>query len=759
MSEPTNPNPEKNSPVLKRRTLITGASGATNSGPKLVSEAELVESAPRARFLTPMMQKQLEEEQAQQAQQAELDAVRIAAEQEAARVAAEQEAARLAIEQEKEAARIAAEQEAARVAAEEEAARIAAEQEAARLAAEQEAARLAAEKESARLAAEQAQPQTTTTNTELNDSIDPKIQAALDQIKLAQEALAAAQEQAMAMATLSSSLPTGTSSSPATEANKGSEQQATSVFNVGANTSLQTTSPQPSEPPKKTLFKVGGVATGREDKPKTADSLKGKIAASLNQATSGNTAVDEPSPILSPDQTAPVAQKAPIVIDLPSPAQVMPEAIWKKKSFKIGAIIGACVLILSAILIVMAFNSRAEQKRQNEHLTKLCEIGSQLGRKAAELGGTTGSDLKYDRAKYKIDINPNEKDAKILLDRVGSKEQQGGWESAAHYLGVMGQVDPKIAKMTIDSLAKNPKLYMDNQYMMLVSILACDKDPNIQKLLLPLMTKLEAAKQYRKAGIVLKQMRYGMTPNDVSSIMKYLTDEKANGELASAARECLKSITYKADAAGKSVVSKNLITELRKDIPVAQRAGLFGALALTGTPEAQAYFQEYIKDKQPTQIRIALRSLGEWGNDNIIPFLMELRKDPVLTADKTVKNDLDRILLQRLSKDGERTEEQGTALFKPLIDEAEELTKNAKTPQDTEAAQTLKMLIVSAAGQLKERPYVTQIMELYKKDSDEKVSSTAKKVEARMKEMEQRRNAPKVSTEDKAKAWEKRFAQ
>lgn len=743
MSDSSDSNSGQTPPVLKKRTLITAAPSSGNAGPKLVSEAEQATAMPRARFLTPAMKQQIEAEQAQQAEQAEQEAARIAAEQEAARIAAEQEAARIAAEQE--AARIAEEQEAARIAAEEEAARIAAEQEAARIAEEQkaqeiqEAARIASEQKAARIAAEQAaNQQPETSNTSQQDALDPKIQNALDQIRLAQEALAAAQKQALEMASLASAGATTTSSSPTPE-------------------------PPAPEPEKKTLFKVGGLAAPKNDAPQTADSLKEKIAASLNKATSGNTSSLEPSPILHPSATTPVAQQEQPVALQPVP-EVMPEAIWKKKSFKIGMIIAGCVVILSGVLITMALNARAEQRRQNQYLTELCKVGSELGKKAAEIGGTTGSDLKYDEARYKIKVTPNEKDAKLLLNRIGSKEQQGGWEAAAHLLGVMGQLDPKIAKMIVDELGNNPKLYTDAHYMMLISVLACDKDEKIQKLFPPLLKKLELARQDKKQSIVLKQMRYGMTPADIPSFIKYLTDPKANGEMANAARECLRSITFNSDALGKAVVSNNLIAELRKapgdnDLPVAQRAGLLNALALSGTQEAQAYFQEYLKDKNPSQIRIALRSLGEWGNDNIVPYLMELRKDPVMTADKTIKNDLNRILLQRLSKDGERTEEQGTALFKPLIDEAEELTKNTQDPEAVENAQMLKMLIVSATGQLKERPYVTNIINLYKNDPDEKVSSTAKKVEQRMKQQEQKSREKKTSAADKAKEWEKRFAQ
>ena len=738
MSDSLDPHSENTPPVLKKRTLLTGISASSNAGPKLVSEAEQAEALPRARFLTPAMKKQVEEEQALQAQQ---DLVRIAAEQEAARIAAEQETARLAAEQET--ARIVAEQEAARLAVEQETARIAAEQEAARIAAEKETARIAAEQEAARIAAEQASTQqTTTTNTTAQDSLDPKIQTALDQIRIAQEALAAAQKQALEMAAFASFAPTQTSSSP----------------------SPVPAEPTPSyEPEKKTLFKVGGVALQKEATPKTADSLKEKIAASLNKATSGNTSASTPSSILPPSKTAPVAQHAPAVSVQPLP-RVMPEAIWKKKSFKIGMIIAGCVAIISVVLIVMALNAREAQRKQNEYITNLCQIGSELGKKAAEIGGTTGSDLKYDASKYNIKVTPNEKDAKLLLARIGSKEQHGGWESAAHLLGVMGQLDPNIAKMIVDSLGNNPKLYTDAHYMMLISILSCDKDEKIQKLFPALLAKLEAAKQPRKQGVVLKQMRYGMTPNDIPLIMKYLTNPKASGEMASAAKECLRSITFNTDTTGKANVSQQIISELRKssndnDLPPAQRIGLLNALALSGTLEAQAYFKEYIKDKQGAQLRPVLRSLGEWGNDNIIPFLMELRETPSLVADKSIKGDLDRILLQRLSKDGERTEEQGAALFKPLMDEAEELTKNAKEPEAVQEAQMLKMLIVAATGQLKPRPYVTSILDTYKKDPDEKVSMSATRIDTQMKNKEERLKSPKKSTADKAKEWEQRFNQ
>ncbi|MEG2810153.1 MAG: hypothetical protein RR889_05835, partial [Akkermansia sp.] len=235
MSDQPNPTP----PVLKKRTLLTTSPAKLNTH-QLVSEATQAETMPKARFLTPALRAKLEQEQAEQAQQEQINAQRLAEEQELARIAQEQEAIRLAEEQkqarilaEQEAIRLAQEQEQARIIAEKEAAKIAQEQELARIAAEQEQARIAKEQEEASIATQaQKESEATSSSSSSSDSqeLDQKVIQALAQIKEAQEALRSAQQQALSMVG-NMPPPSGVQSTPPPSA-EAESSQPTSKFKI-----------------------------------------------------------------------------------------------------------------------------------------------------------------------------------------------------------------------------------------------------------------------------------------------------------------------------------------------------------------------------------------------------------------------------------------------------------------------------------------------------------------------------------------------
>ncbi|MEG2969861.1 MAG: hypothetical protein RR808_00105 [Akkermansia sp.] len=788
MSDQPNPTP----PVLKKRTLLTTSPAKLNTH-QLVSEATQAETMPKARFLTPALRAKLEQEQAEQAQQEQINAQRLAEEQELARIAQEQEAIRLAEEQkqarilaEQEAIRLAQEQEQARIIAEKEAAKIAQEQEQeqelARIAAEQEQTRIAKEQEEEARIATQAQKESEATSSSSSSSdsqkLDQKVIQALAQIKEAQEALRSAQQQALSMvgnmpppsgvqstpppsAEAESSQPTTKFKIPTGGINPGSKKEGTThassqkgknsqaikltapTFKKTRDNGLSTTTPAPTlSAPKLT---ASSLSTG------TSEISNAPEVASESTPPSAIDATDTP-------QTAPT----PTGVQEP---QVIPPSLWQKKSFKIYASVAVAVALLSGIIIYVKISDAAKLKKENIYYTELCKTGSDLGQKSAALGETKGGDiLKYDATSFGIPIKPSMKDAKFILKKIENKKTQAGWEAATHLLCVMGQLDPAIADLIITDMGKNPKLFSDSQYTMMVSILSSDKDAQIQKQLARLVDKLGNDKMSGKQSIVLKYMRYGMEPKDVPDLLKYLADPEAKSELSVAAKASLRSITYNADKDGKNQIATNIIEELKKapnsdDLPVPQRAALFNALALAGTENALNYFKELIKNSKQDLIRLAVRSMGEWNNDLAIPYILSLKNDPVLTSDKVIKDELIKTHLRMASQDtNNRTDDQGREIFAPLIEEAQSLTDKAGTDEKAiNEAKKKKILIISACTNLPIKPYVTEIFNKYKADPDAKVAESAKQLEIKMKNREERLKTPKKSTADKAAEWSKRF--
>ncbi|MEG1258144.1 MAG: hypothetical protein RSD12_03830 [Akkermansia sp.] len=770
MSDQPNPTP----PVLKKRTLLTTSPAKLNTH-QLVSEATQAETMPKARFLTPALRAKLEQEQAEQAQQEQINAQRLAEEQELARIAQEQEAIRLAEEQkqarilaEQEAIRLAQEQEQARIIAEKEAAKIAQEQELARIAAEQEQARIAKEQEEARIATQaQKESEATSSSSSSSDSqeLDQKVIQALAQIKEAQEALRSAQQQALSMVG-NMPPPSGVQSTPPPSA-EAESSQPTSKFKiptVGINPgSKKEGTAQKGKNSQAIKLTAPTLKKTRDNRLSTTTPAPTLSAPKLT-ASSLSTGASEISgaPKVASESTPPSAIDA---TDTPQEPQVIPPSLWQKKSFKIYASVAVAVALLSGIIIYVKVSDAAKLKKENIYYTELCKTGSDLGQKSAALGETKGGDiLKYDATSFGIPIKPSMKDAKFILKKIENKKTQAGWEAATHLLCVMGQLDPAIADLIITDMGEKPKLFSDSQYTMMVSILSSDKDDQIQKQLARLVDKLGNDKMSGKQSIVLKYMRYGMEPKDVPDLLKYLADPEAKSELSVAAKASLRSITYNADKDGKNQIATNIIEELKKapnsdDLPVPQRAALFNALALAGTENALNYFKELIKNSKQDLIRLAVRSMGEWNNDLAIPYILSLKNDPVLTSDKVIKDELIKTHLRMASQDtNNRTDDQGREIFAPLIEEAQSLTDKAGTDEKAiNEAKKKKILIISACTNLPIKPYVTEIFNKYKADPDEKVAESAKQIEIKMKNREERLKTPKKSTADKAAEWSKRF--
>ncbi len=717
------------------RLLVTGA--PATSRVKFNSPAESGVEVAKPRFLTPELKAKLEQEQAeaaaQAAAQAEQDriaaeaAARLAAEQEAARMAAEQEAARMAAE---EAARLAAEQEAARIAAEQEAARIAAE-EAARLAAEQEAARIAAEQEAARVAAEEA-------------AANARLQAALAQVAAAQKALEEAQGAAHHAAPVPAPAPTpvpapAPAAAPSpfakpnpfkTAATVTPASGAVSAAGIAATKPATTSAGAPKLKPA--VFATPGAPVKAAAPSPFATAAPAQAAAPSPFATAAPAQAAAPSPFAAaaPVQAAaeqPAAEPELIggcyfdpatgtYIDAETGAYVSEEEVQQRaqeealrlqeaearaalaaaKAAKSKALLRGIIYAVSAlaVLVIALFAANVAGESQQEkdraeiaHLTDLLKLGSQLGFKNV-----------YDQKQLKrsgISVSPNQADAELLLANViGEKGNRDNWQSAAHLVCIMGQMDDSIGEMAVKHMKDHvAEGYSEEKYTRMVTLLAGSDNNKMKERLKELykFTSTNKSKKVQKMSAkVLTEMRRSMTRIDAVEMLKLIAGDGVEPSLSNSAFKVMYELMSKAsDSERKDMVGK--LMRYQKEAP--NSTYMYRLLSMTGDPGVLEQLMGTVKSDKSRALAV-VNAMAEWPTDDAVPHLMTVWKDE--SMDERVRQAAHDSVLRVLADDRPRDDEATLKLFEPLVEDA-------KTPER-------RRFLVSALKKLTNRPYVLKLL-------------------------------------------------
>ncbi|WPX39873.1 hypothetical protein QET93_010020 [Akkermansia sp. N21116] len=722
------PDSQPNPPLLKKRTLITGvpAGGQSEVRPKLFSPATAAQAASQGKLLTPGGQAQITEEQALLAE----EQLRLQQEELARQAAEQAERERLDAEQAAQ-KRLEAEQIAAAQAEEE---RLEIERAAAERTAYEQAIRDEQEKLAAAQTAEEAQPPYYQGEAPQAEELDAKVKHALEQLKAAQEALIAAQATATSLSPSVSAAP-----APAPESSPGTAPR----LKLATPASLVSAAPSPS--PAITPKPVA-----------TSSPLPGTPAS---PSLSGGSIPPTAGIPQSPDASSSAPQ---------------PESIMSKKPIKFG-IIAVCIAAIGCGAAYYYVSGRDEAIRKaNARYTELQKIGVELGKESSSLGADKGGDiLKYDAATFKTKVTPNAKDADFLLDHIRGTKDPTGAKAAIHLLSVMGQLDPKIALKTITDITNNPKKYTKTQISMFTSILASSKNPKVLQHLWLLQRKLAAANQKELEATVLREMRLGLDPNSITPLLKLLfnPDTKVtDSHIVDALATAIPSMADKADDAGKSLIAEEIVKAANsapKDTEAKRLNIAYQALALTGKPMAISFFRDTVKNSPLINKITAIRAMKSCVSDDAIPLLREFMtwKDPDLERESTVReirNSISSVLGNRL---GQRSNEEGKALFQPEIDRINDLSAQAAAAPDdkklAQAAQDAKMMILATVSiAIEEYPYVKDILDQFIKDTDPKVSERAKNIRkliANRKNLQKERKG--MSEEEKAAYWQNKLNQ
>lgn len=536
-------------------------------------------------------------------------------------------------------------------------------------------------------------------------AIDPKFTDALEKIKQAQEELARAQQQAMA-ANAAATAPTPSPIMQPAHAPVTEPEQESHRIDTGIELN-----PVPTPSP-------------------TAPTQEEPVQPIQPAVTT--TPITPVSPAIR--TAAPAMQGSPVGTGLPPAYGLQSQKPVKKSSSNKTMIMvfGILALIIAGVAGFM-YVKQTKQKEINDHITELGKLGGTLVAKATELGENGIPKYKYDSKEYGIDIKPNREDAEFLIQAVRDNTKKIGWEAQLHLLSIMATLDPSIADMVFDDIKAKPTRYSKPKLQMLTTLLSVQENPKIMAKLALLTKSLGEKKNHAQQATIMAEMRYGMAPSELPEVVPYLVDSEVDASVFSSAAAMTEHLLPKASDRQKQAVADKIISSL-KNIAPRNRSTILSILAQTGTPQALNHFKsEITNDEQASEAPI--QALGFWPDDSIYPVLIDMVNSGTITNDR-VKYKLNQAALYQVAYDRERTDEQGRSMLKPYVEAAEKEESDQKKQEE-------KLKIISVLRNLRPHGYVTEQLEIYAKDGNEKVAMEAGSALNRIKEREEQRNKPK----------------
>lgn len=425
---------------------------------------------------------------------------------------------------------------------------------------------------------------------------------------------------------------------------------------------------------------------------------------------------------------------------------------------------GKIILMVSVAVILLlggfAYMNHLKVQRQNEeqrYYKKLQDKGAKLGFNSVY--------QVTDQSRAGVEVKPSLTDAKMILQRLRAPQGAApkGWESAAHYLALMGQADPVIAQEIVDTMVDNSKNYIDNQYKLIFTLLAAKKDGVTKKLLNTAIEKM--AKDPGRQAIVLRCARWTFEDSDMPRILTMVADPANKNAMLSASTVVAQRILEK--AADKEAMAKLIVSAM--DSATDDRKGQFyKLLAVSGSDVALDFFKQ-LAAKSPADMLSVLVILKSWPNDKVLPFLFEVQEkiaaDSANPAQKPISAEVDSTISTMVMNDVDRTPEEVDRLFKPImaqfadtsglkdmVDALEEMKKDDPKYKEVSTqvqallkAQKAKLGLIIGLKFTSERPYVLKMLNDLVKDTDAKVSYEAEKTLESLKKKTEllKKNPPK----------------
>ncbi len=332
------------------------------------------------------------------------------------------------------------------------------------------------------------------------------------------------------------------------------------------------------------------------------------------------------------------------------------------------------------------------RKREIAHLTDLLKLGSQLGFKNV-----------YDQKQLKrsgISVSPNQADAELLLANViGEKGNRDNWQSAAHLVCIMAQMDESIADLVMKHLkAHSANGYDEEKCMRMVILLSGSTDKKMHESLKELFyfTLNHENKSVRELSpVILKGCVRYMSVHDADAILKLLTDEQVSPKLAEAAFKVMRKMLENASVEDSKALGEKLKSKLSQS-PKSEY--LLKLQFRTGNLGVPAQLPTIVKEDKGKALTL-VQAMPEMPNDDAVPYLLSIWRDE--SVDAQIRSASHEALLKILSVNRFRNDEDALKMFSPIVEAADTAEKRRK--------------VIDSLRKLGNRPYVLKLLSDIKK--------------------------------------------
>lgn len=531
---------------------------------------------------------------------------------------------------------------------------------------------------------------------------------------------------------------------------------------AGAKPAPKTVKPVAKHAAKPALKPAGAKLAPKAAKPAAKPAEKhapapvtGETSAEEGEAAGGQGA--EPTEMSEAERSARDAMRTAMLLEASKPP------IWKTPKFYIGAGILVAIIGVCSVLIIQ---DRAEKEAAKAYETRVNTV-----LKRAVTINQKGIETLADAQTKNVDIVCSKDDAQCLLNIVvnpffkNSRGQnvlggdpEGVAQQACLLLGIASEKYPEIDRMIFKTLTEecNNPTFKPSLFRWLVQRMTISNNKGINKKLKKLaraaakkdLLKGSETAKWKKKGEVLaaiwEAIGLRVTPKDIPEIIELLKDDACESQLVTVLANCLDNIVLMIDdPAEKAKVGDRIFEALPKE----HRNMMAGTLAHACSQKALAYFKERAQD--PKNWRADAAFFGNYYNDDIIPFLQELKSKAAGDAKK--EKTIDRCITSVVGQNRPRSIEEADKLIALVFDKINEDTSDwaniiDKTDPDgvnfigkdnpeyeklmerrkaLEQCRSQKMMLINALSGMHSHEWVVNLLEKYKKDPDTDIASDA----------------------------------
>lgn len=427
--------------------------------------------------------------------------------------------------------------------------------------------------------------------------------------------------------------------------------------------------------------------------------------------------------------------------------------VWKRLPFWL--FVGG-LLIIAGVCGSIVVQSRAEAEAKLKHQ----DYVNKLLRRAQDIN-QKGIETMDDARSKNVDIVCSKSDADCLLevvvdpfikDEKGHNVYGGNPEGVAQLacllLGLASEQDPSIDKQIFSTLSRDCTRIKPTLYRWLIQRMAVSNNKGINSKFKKLADSVAKKKWNKRAEVlsyIWEAMGLRVTEKDIPAIVELLGDPDIDGRLANTLASCLDNILLLMDDEEKKREVGDKIFEV---LPEKYRSSLMGSLASACSPKALAFYKE--RAKNPKNWKTDKAFFGNYGSDDIIPYLQEL-KASAAGDEKAIKH-IDDAIRSVVGLDRERTDEEAAKLLSLVFDKIQMDTSDwqmiiNKTDPDAadfvgenspeyqslmerrkelEECRQQKLMLIHTLGRMHDRAWVVNLLEKYKKDTDADISIAAK---------------------------------